>query len=86
MDDLTKEHIRGLCNKIQNELISKQDREDYGTTIDEISLSNNEYSHKVIETRMLLANEIVARFFKENNVCGLYRTHQAPKPDKINAL
>ena len=35
MDDLTKEHIRGLCNKIQNELISKQDREDFGTTIDE---------------------------------------------------
>ena len=35
MDDLTKEHIRGLCNKIQNELISKQDRKDFGTTIDE---------------------------------------------------
>ena len=35
MDDITKEHIRQLCTKIQNELISKQDRKDFGTTIDE---------------------------------------------------
>ncbi len=35
MDELTKEHIRQLCTKIQNELISKQDRKDFGTTIDE---------------------------------------------------
>ena len=35
MDDITKEHIRQLCTKIQNELITKQDREDFGTTIDE---------------------------------------------------
>lgn len=59
---------------------------DGGKTVDQIFLSNEEYSHTVIETRMILANEIVAQFFKDRGLVGLYRTHETIQPDKISAL
>ncbi len=57
-----------------------------GKKVEQIFLSNEEYSHKVIETRMILANEIVAQFFKERGYVGLYRTHEGIKDDKAAAL
>ena len=57
-----------------------------GTHVEDITLSNSEYSHKVVETRMLLANEIIAKCFKERGLVGLFRTHERAKPEKFNAL
>ena len=57
-----------------------------GKTVEDITLSNEEYSHKVVETRMILANEIVAGFFKERGYLGLYRTHEDVKVERLIAL
>lgn len=57
-----------------------------GTVVEDIKISNEEYSHKVVEARMLLANEIVASIFMNNELVGLFRTHKPSMPEKIAKL
>ena len=57
-----------------------------GKSVEEILPSNEEYSHKVIETRMILANEIVAQFFRRKNMAGVFRTHDNPNKEKLEQL
>ncbi len=56
------------------------------TSVEDITLSNQEYSHFVVETRMILANEIIATLFKKDNNVGIYRTHQKVQTDKLERL
>ena len=57
-----------------------------GTVVEDIKVSNNEYSHKVVEARMLLANEIVAQVFMERGLVGLFRTHKESLDIKLKRL
>lgn len=57
-----------------------------GKQVEEILPSNEEYSHKVIETRMIIANEIVAEFFKRKHLAGVFRTHDSPNKEKLGQL
>ena len=57
-----------------------------GKVVENVKLSNDEYSHKVVETRMLLANEIVAGFFMERGLAGIFRVHEKSRPDKFAEL
>ena len=57
-----------------------------GTSVEDIKLSNKEYSHKVVEVRMLLMNIIIAQYFKEHGLCGIFRVHDKPREEKFNAL
>lgn len=43
-------------------------------------------SNQIIEEFMLLANETVARFAVENNLPFVYRVHEDPSADKLEAL
>ena len=56
------------------------------TSVEDIKLSNEEYSHLVVETRMILANEIVAKFFKERKIVGVFRTHKKSEDEKFENL
>lgn len=57
-----------------------------GSVVEDIKISNTEYSHTVVEARMLLANEIVAKIFMERGIVGLFRTHSESKDEKIKKL
>ena len=41
-------------------------------------------SHQLIEEFMLVANEAVAKFTKDNQAPSLYRIHEDPDPDKLD--
>lgn len=56
------------------------------TSVEDIKLSNEEYSHLVVETRMILANEIVAKFFKDRGIVGVFRTHKKSEDEKFETL
>ena len=43
-------------------------------------------AHKLIEECMIIANVATARFLLENKVPALYRIHEGPKPEKLEAL
>ncbi|MFP4611488.1 MAG: ribonuclease R [Thiohalophilus sp.] len=43
-------------------------------------------AHKLIEECMIIANVATARFLLENKVPALYRVHEGPKPEKLEAL
>lgn len=43
-------------------------------------------SERMIEECMLLANETVARLLRERSLPALYRVHEQPDPEKIDAL
>ena len=57
-----------------------------GSVVEDIKVSNEEYSHTVVEARMLLANEIVAQYFMRQGLVGLFRTHDASADSKIEKL
>lgn len=57
-----------------------------GSVVEDIKVSNEEYSHTVVEARMLLANEIVAQIFMEHKLLGLFRTHSESQDTKIEKL
>ena len=40
----------------------------------------------VVETRMILANEIVAKFFKDKKIVGVFRTHKKSEDEKFKQL
>lgn len=52
----------------------------------DILQSERLFSHRLIEEMMLMANVAVARFFKEKQVDALYRIHEEPKGEAIEAL
>lgn len=41
------------------------------------------FSHRIVEEFMILANEVVARHFEENDIPSLYRVHEDPDPMKV---
>jgi ribonuclease R len=43
-------------------------------------------AHKLIEECMIIANVATAKFLLENKVPALYRIHEGPKPEKLEAL
>jgi ribonuclease R len=51
--------------------------------IENISRTERNFAHKLIEEFMLAANEAVAELFTENKLDGLYRIHERPAPEKI---
>ena len=57
-----------------------------GTKVEDISLSNGEYSHNVVKYRMMLKDILGAKYFKEHNLKGLYRIHEKPTQERFNAL
>ena len=57
-----------------------------GSEVEDISLSNSEYSHLVVKLRMILKNVIFAKYFKEHKIDGLFRVHDKPTEEKFNAL
>jgi len=43
-------------------------------------------SYKLIEEFMVLANEVIAKFLKNNNLDSIFRNHEKPKDEKIEEL
>lgn len=68
----------------------------FESTESDIIIENNEvvdvrradtsFSHKLIEEFMLAANETVAEHFEKLKVPFVYRVHEAPPPEKVNAF
>jgi ribonuclease R len=54
--------------------------------IKKIKLQKRKLSHCLIEECMLMANVCAARFLQQHNKTFLYRIHDQPKPEKIQAL
>ncbi len=50
-----------------------------------VPLQRND-AHKMIEECMIAANVAAARFTKKHKIATLYRVHDGPKPEKIEAL
>ncbi len=42
------------------------------------------FSHKMIEDLMVATNEIVAEYFEENQIPGLFRVHEQPDQEKLD--
>lgn len=51
--------------------------------VEDVESTGKEKSHKVIEMFMILANEAASKFFKDNNLEGIYRIHLKPKLEKL---
>lgn len=56
-----------------------------GETVD-IQPRVRHFGHQIIEEFMIAANEAVARRLQERNLPCLYRVHEEPDPDKLQAL
>lgn len=56
-----------------------------GESIDIIK-SERLFAHRLIEEMMLIANVTLARFFTEHDIPGIYRIHEEPKAESIEAL
>jgi ribonuclease R len=54
--------------------------------IERIEAYTRNDAHKLIEECMLAANTCAAEFMKRNKRMGLYRVHEGPTPDRLNAL
>ncbi len=52
--------------------------------IDRIVPTTRNEAHKIIEECMISANVAAARFLERNEIPGLYRVHEGPKPEKID--
>jgi len=57
-----------------------------GGEVEEILRSRNDPSHQMIEEFMLAANEAVARYMDEQELPCLYRVHEPPQAEKMEAL
>ncbi|QSX08218.1 ribonuclease R [Alkalibacter rhizosphaerae] len=56
-----------------------------GKTVD-VKLYERTISHRIIEEFMLVCNETVAEFMFWSNLPFLYRVHEDPSPEKLDAL
>lgn len=54
--------------------------------IENIHPYQREESHRIIEECMIAANICAARFLKKSKLPTLYRIHEGPNPDKLQAL
>lgn len=54
--------------------------------IEEIVPAERNEAHKIIEECMLAANVAAATFLAEAKLPGLYRNHEGPKPEKLEAI
>lgn len=79
----TKRHERGSIEFDFKEAKIKLDEE--GKTTD-ISFYDRGISHRMIEECMLLCNETVARFFAEKEVPFVYRVHESPREERLEAF
>ncbi|MBI4896902.1 MAG: RNB domain-containing ribonuclease [Actinobacteria bacterium] len=52
----------------------------------EVHAETQTESHKVIEHLMIAANEAVARYLSDHHLPTLYRVHERPEPERVNAL
>ncbi len=59
--------------------------DDNGMAVD-LTRKDRNCAHKLIEDFMVLANETVARHFHKRGVPFVYRIHEAPTNEKVNAL
>ena len=51
-----------------------------------IRLKRRNEAHRLIEECMLLANVAAARFLKKSNLPALYRNHEKPEPERVQAF
>ena len=89
--DLLYKNTKILENRYKNILRIDSHEPEYKfsedrTNVEDIKISNEEYSHLVVETRMILANEIVAKFFKDKKIVGVFRTHKKSEDEKFEHL
>ena len=54
--------------------------------VEEITKSQNDPTHQMIEEFMLAANEAVAHYMQENDLPCLYRVHEPPSMEKLESL
>ena len=54
--------------------------------VEEITKSQNDPTHQMIEEFMLAANEAVAYYMQENELPCLYRVHEPPSMEKLESL
>ena len=74
---------RGAISFDDQEAVIKVDAE--GKPYD-IELRVRDVAEKMIESFMLIANETVAKYFAEKELPFIYRIHEAPNSDKIQAF
>jgi ribonuclease R len=55
-------------------------------TVDEIARVQRTMSHRLIEEFMILSNEVVAGFMSRHKIPSLYRLHEKPSPEKLEAF
>lgn len=54
--------------------------------IEDIVPAERNEAHKIIEECMLGANVAAAGFLQQAKLCGLFRNHEGPKPEKLQAI
>jgi len=54
--------------------------------VKDIVASERNVAHRVIEEFMIAANQAVARFLEREGEPGIFRNHEPPSPDKIDAF
>jgi len=54
--------------------------------VEEITKSSHDPSHQMVEEFMIAANEAVARYMEEKGLPSMYRVHEPPAPEKLEAL
>lgn len=94
-----REQIRGLwfvADKLRQRRMSQGsldlDMDEVKIYVDENGFADRietvEYdiSHQLIEEFMLAANEAVARAFRDHDIPGIYRVHDAPDDEKLQEL
>ena len=74
--------------KQRGSLFINRQEVDYGldetkTEVTELHNHNDYVSTKIIESFMLITNEVVAKYFKDNNLDTLFRVHEAPTPASL---
>ena len=84
------------CYRVLKELSEKKNKINFVTDEFKIIEKENESfilkkkksltSHKLIEEFMVIANENIAKFLKNNNLNSIFRNHEKPKLNKITEL
>ncbi|MGF1531738.1 MAG: ribonuclease R family protein [Puniceicoccaceae bacterium] len=59
---------------------------DEGGYADRLEVNENDISHQLVEEYMLMANEAVAKSFREQGIAGIYRVHDDPDDERLLEL